>query len=224
MINPVKVKICGVTRRVDAIHAADVGADYVGMILTGGFGRSISASVAADISDSIEIPTVGVFVDEAPDVVAARCEVAGVEVAQLHGSESPYDVQGLREAGPWRIWKSFSMRDPEEASRLPRPFAEIVDGVLFDAWHPDVPGGGGTPFAWADFRVERDRLNRSVEFVLAGGLHAANVDEAISALKPDIVDVSSGVERAPGVKDPRKVEAFVQRARGANAAAGDSSP
>lgn len=220
----VRVKICGVKRPSDAVHAAQAGADYVGLILSEGFGRSISTEVAAAITDSISQPTVGVFVDEAPESVVEKCRSAGVQVVQLHGVETLASVETIRESGPWEVWKSFSMRDPGEVMQRIRPFLGAVDGVLFDAWNPNVPGGAGTTFNWVDFQAGRDALPGELDFVLAGGLNSSNVEEAISALRPDIVDVSSGVEGSPGVKDARMVEDFIQRAHGAGAGtgAGDS--
>lgn len=217
MTRRVRVKICGVKGTTDAVHVARAGADYVGMILSEGFGRSISAEIAAAISDSIPQPTVGVFVDESPSAVVAKCRVAGVRIVQLHGTETPTDIERIREAGPWKIWKSLSVRNAEEAAQHVRPWVDAVDGVLFDTWHPDVPGGVGATFPWVDFRVARDGLPPGIDFVLAGGLNPSNVHEAISVLRPDIVDVSSGVESSSGVKDANMVEDFIQRARGAGA-------
>lgn len=215
MSHPVRVKLCGMTRPTDAVHAVSAGADYVGVILSEGFGRSISPEVAAAISGSIAKPTVGVFVDESPEVVVAKCRSAGVQIIQLHGSEPPPDIEYIRGAGSWTVWKSFSVRDPEEATQRVHRYVNAVEGILFDAWHPEVPGGTGTNFHWAEFRTGRDALPAEVDFVLAGGLNASNVQEAIQALGPDIVDVSSGVEISTGVKDTMMVEEFIRRVRSA---------
>lgn len=212
-----RVKICGITRRRDAVAAVRAGAAYVGAVLVPGSRRAVAPEAAREIGRGLDASLVALSVDGPPGAVAAAAEAAGARVLQLHGGEPPGDVARIREAGPWRVWKAVRIRGGEDAAgelrRAIDRYGGVIDGLLLDAWHPELPGGTGRPFPWEEVAAARDEVPGGVDVVAAGGLTPANVAEAIRILRPDVVDVSSGVERAPGQKDPALVEAFVARAR-----------
>ena len=133
---------------------------------------------------------------------------------QLHGNEDGEYVEQLRGRGKWAIWKAVRVRDPSDVTEAVEAVGGSVDGLLLDGWHADHVGGSGASFAWEDVRVLRDRIPRELKVIVAGGLTPANVAEAVETLRPDIVDVVSGVELHVRRKDPELVEAFVRNARG----------
>jgi phosphoribosylanthranilate isomerase len=136
----------------------------------------------------------------------------GASVVQLHGEESPADVAQLREQGPWEIWKALSVRGVEDALRGVDAYSGVVDGILLDGWHPHRRGGTGAVFSWKDVAAVRGSIPDELRLVAAGGLNPGNVEEAVRLLKPHVVDVSSGVEAAPGIKSAEKVSEFIQNA------------
>jgi phosphoribosylanthranilate isomerase len=117
--------------------------------------------------------------------------------------------------GDWKIWKALRVRDPGGLAEAVAPWLGLVDGLLLDGWHPDLPGGAGVRFDWNRAAAFRSNLPGGLLFVAAGGLTPENVTEVLPLLRPDVVDVSSGVETAPGIKDPRAVRAFIQAVRSA---------
>jgi phosphoribosylanthranilate isomerase len=197
------VKICGITNEADALLAVAMGADAVGFVFAPS-PRQVAAGKVAEIVRRLptEVITVGVFRDNLAERVVEVVHQAGLRAAQLHGAESVEDCAYVAERVPMVI-KALAANDPglAEASRY------RVDAVLVDAPSP----GSGQLFDW--------RLAEGVpgvrRLLLAGGLNADNVGEAIRRVRPWGVDVSSGVESSPGHKDPRKVRAFVQAARAA---------
>ena len=116
MPDPVRVKICGLTRRRDVEMAADLGADYVGVVLTGGFGRSVDAAAAPGLVRDVPATPVAVLVDEPLDVAATAARALGAGVVQLHGEETPEVAEALRELGPWDVWKAVRVRSAADAS------------------------------------------------------------------------------------------------------------
>ena len=210
-----RVKICGLTRAADARSARAAGADYLGVILSRGFPRSVDAALARSLRSEGGPPLVGVVVDETPAAAAAAARDAGVDVLQLHGDEPPEVLRALRADGPWRLWKAVRPRSAEEIVEAAERYADLADALLVDGWHPERRGGSGTAFPWSALEEARDRLPPELRLVAAGGLTPYNVGEAVARLRPDVVDVSSGVEARPGEKDAAKVEAFVRAARGA---------
>ncbi len=212
-----RVKICGLMRIQDARVAAHAGADFLGTILSAGYGRSVSTTFARQITDEIGLPVVGVTVDEPLDRIVTLAEEAGVAVLQLHGSESPDLIDRLRDQGDWTIWKARRVRTTEEVEQAIEEFGGVADGLLLDGWHPEHSGGSGARFPWDLVEPIRDRFPAELTFVAAGGLRPSNVAEAVSRLKPDIVDVSSGVEITHGIKDVGRLNAFIRNARGKNA-------
>jgi len=208
------VKICGVMRVEDARMAESLGAGYVGMILSGGFQRSVTPEVAAAIASSLEIESVAVLVDESVEVAAVIAETVGAAVLQLHGNEPEGAVAELRAAGDWLVWKALRLREAHDLERGLQRYGGSVDGFLLEGWHPSKVGGSGVAFAWEEFAAARDGLPEGVALIAAGGLTPENVREAVSQLRPDVVDVSSGVELEVGIKDAGLVQAFVTQIRG----------
>ncbi len=206
------VKICGITSIEDARVAVDAGADAVGFVLWPGSPRYVSRETARDIAATLPpfVSRVGVFVDPTSDELRDAAEEIGLDVLQLHGNE---DLDALAPL-PRRVLKAVRVGpgfDPEEALQ----HAGKVAGLLLDAKaEGGLPGGTGRTFDWSLARAVR--LHASY-VVLAGGLTPENVAGAIKLVRPDAVDVSSGVESSPGRKDPDKVRAFIRAARGERA-------
>lgn len=197
------VKFCGFTRADDAAAAVALGVDLVGMVFAPSSPRLVTPEVARDIVLAVagEVRTVGVFVDQdATEILAIRRKV-GFDIIQLHGNETPEECARLTKALGPRVIKAF--RGAEAAS-----YAAEYGGVfarLFDAPRP----GAGEGWDWGTVAtVPRDR-----PVLLAGGLTAANLERAVSLAGPDGVDVASGVESAPGIKDLARMHAFLQVAR-----------
>jgi len=213
---PVKVKICGITRTEDAIVAAHAGADYVGAILSEGFGRSVPIERAVEYGAETRLPVVGVTVDEELDALIRIGEEAELSVLQLHGSEDPGLAARVREAGPWEVWKALRVRTSDEILEALSVWEGVVDGLLLDGWHPEHRGGSGVRFPWDLVVPLRGRFPETLTFVAAGGLTPENVGEAVRRMSPDVVDVSSGVEITHGVKEPGRVRSFVRGARSAS--------
>ena len=208
------IKICGVTTPEDAVAARELGADYVGMILSQGFSRSILPDEAVDIGLVVEAPLVAVLVDESLDEAERIAGLVGASVIQLHGDEDGEYAKELRRRGAWAIWKAVRVREPEDVTRAVEAVGPSVDGLLLDGWHRDRPGGSGVPFSWKSMRVVRERIPNDLRVIAAGGLNPRNVADAVQTFRPDIVDVSSGVELHVRRKDPELVREFVRNARG----------
>jgi len=196
------VKICGTTSEADALLAVAMGADAVGFVFAPS-PRQIAVGLASDIAKRLppEVLTVGVFRDEAPARVVEIVNGAGLRAAQLHGHESADDARWVRQRVPFVI-KAF----PAGAAGIARAADYGADVVMVDSARP----GSGQIFDW-----ELAEVPDGLRLMLAGGLHPANVAEAIARVHPWGVDVVTGVERSPGVKDPVKLRAFVAAAKAA---------
>lgn len=211
----VKVKVCGITRPEDAREAAEAGADFLGAVLIPSSKRHVDPATARAFRTAGGPPLV-VVVDAADPVeTGEEARLAKADVIQLHGSETPRSVGVLRRMGDWKIWKALRVRDPGGLAEAVAPWLGLVDGLLLDGWHPDLPGGAGVRFDWNRAAAFRSNLPGDLLFVAAGGLTPENVTEVLPLLRPDVVDVSSGVETAPGIKDARAVRAFIQAVRSA---------
>jgi phosphoribosylanthranilate isomerase len=204
-----EVKVCGLMRHEDAAVAAEAGARYLGVILAPGFRRSVTPDAARIILESFQAGRVGVFVDADEDTLRSIAEAAGVDVLQLHGDESPELAARMRAAG-WEVWKAVRARDADDFSAAVQRYAGSVDALLVDGYDPASHGGTGARFPWDQVAARRHELPAGLRLIAAGGLRPENVADAVRILRPDAVDVSSGVERAPGEKDPRAVRDFVQ--------------
>jgi phosphoribosylanthranilate isomerase len=208
------VKICGITSAEDARLAVAAGADALGFVFWPMSPRKVDPARAAAIARELPpfVLRVGVFVDMPRAEMARIADAVGLDLLQLHGDEPPEALAGLprRAIKAVRVGKGFAA---DEAMR----YAGCAAGLLVDTRMPgetQLPGGTGVPFDWA---LVKGLAERVPFLVLAGGLGPANVAEAVRAVAPHAVDVSSGVETLPGRKDPAKVRAFVEAARAAEA-------
>ena len=200
----VRIKICGITNKEDALAAAHLGADALGFVFAAS-PRKVSAESAREIIKTLPpfVKTVGVFVDEDPERVSSIAAMCGLDILQLHGSES-VDYCGSFDR---RVIKAVRMQSQDELKNLSK-YVDVVDGLLLDTYVPNKPGGTGITFDWK-LAVEARRYGR---IILAGGLNPENVAAAIKMVKPYAVDASSGLERSPGVKDHEKVAQFIREA------------
>lgn len=208
-----RVKICGLTRAEDARSAAAAGVEYGGVILAPGSPRTVHPEAATGIFAETTLVRCGVFVDETLSGIVEAVRVAGLSVVQLHGDESPDFAAEVRSETGLEVWKAVRPRSGEEFSAAVRHYAAWVDGLLLDGWSAEARGGTGTRFPWEEVAQRRGALGEETRLIVAGGLHPANVGTIIGLLRPDVVDVSSGVECAPGIKDAHRVQEFADAAR-----------
>ncbi|RHW21112.1 phosphoribosylanthranilate isomerase [Pseudomonas jilinensis] len=200
-----RVKICGITRVEDASAAAAAGADAIGLVFYVPSPRAVEPARAAEIVRALPpfVTTVGLFVDAPAEQVRAVLEQVPLDVLQFHGDEpEPYCLQFGR---PYL--KAIRVRAGDDLNALASQWPS-ASGILLDSFKPGVPGGTGLTFDWSMIPSER-----SWSLVLAGGLDASNVAEAVSRVKPWAVDVSGGVEAAKGIKDANKINAFVHEVK-----------
>jgi phosphoribosylanthranilate isomerase len=199
----VRVKICGITNLKDALLAADLGTHALGFNFYPKSPRSIEPEAARDIIKSLPplVVSVGVFVDEEAEAVREVAATVGLDWIQLHGQESPEYCRAMAR----RVIKAFRIQDQSSLAILP-DYRDAVQAFLLDTYRPGTPGGTGETFDWELARQAKDYG----PVILAGGLTAANVGQAITSAQPAAVDVASGVEAAPGRKDPEKVKKFIE--------------
>jgi phosphoribosylanthranilate isomerase len=204
-----RIKICGITSVEDAQAAVAAGADAIGLVFYPQSPRYVTPEQAALIARAVGpfVSTVGLFVNPTQEAVRLVLEQVPLQLLQFHGSESPVFCASFQRP----FIKALRMSEGVDVSAIEREFAEAgALGLLLDSFSPVAPGGTGEAFAW-----ERIPSVRQLPLILAGGLSPANVAAAVKQVKPYAVDVSSGVEIAPGCKDSAKIAAFVQAVRGA---------
>jgi phosphoribosylanthranilate isomerase len=206
---PTRIKICGITRPEDAEQAAKLGVDAIGLVFYGPSPRNVDTEQAGAIVDVLPpfVTSVGLFVNASAAEINAVLEHANLDLLQFHGDETPEFCASFDK--PWI--KAIRMADGVDLHAEAERYSGSW-GLLLDAYHPALPGGTGKSFEWA--RVPDD-LPTSV--VLAGGLTADNVSEAIRIVQPYAVDVSGGVEAEKGIKDWGKMADFVTAVRAADA-------
>lgn len=200
-----RIKICGVTRPDDARAIAEAGADAIGLVFHPPSRRSIDIETAVAVMAALPpfVTTVGLFLDPDAQRVRAVVEGTGVDLLQFHGSETADFCSGF--GRPYI--KAAAMADNDDpvviAEAHPR-----ARGILVDSHAAGEAGGTGRAFAW-----ERLSEQRACRLILAGGLTPDNVAEAIRQVRPDAVDVSSGVEQEPGIKEGSRVRRFIEEVR-----------
>ena len=212
----VQIKICGVTSVDDALACVSGGANWIGLNFHPSSSRRIDPSLASEIVAALpsSAHAVGLFVDRPPDEVASLALRIGLKTVQLHGDEPPTDLIAL---GHLRIIRAFRLGDTEAVAcmlrylRRSQELGRPPDAVLVDAHVAGQPGGTGHAIDNELLRL----LPPLPYLILAGGLTPENVAGRIGQVRPWMVDVASGVESAPGRKDPGRVAAFVRAARGA---------
>ncbi len=207
----VEVKICGLTRAIDAESADAAGAAYLGVIFAGGPRERTPVDARATLSGR-RARKVGVFGTQTVEDIAAVAQQVGLDVVQLHGESDPARVAAVRAATGLEIWAAVRTADgvlPPDAELL----ADAADALLVDALVPGRAGGTGVTIPWGMLGESLDAMERGHRIVLAGGLTPENVSEAIGYVSPTVVDVSSGVESAPGIKDHARIRAFIGAVR-----------
>jgi phosphoribosylanthranilate isomerase len=199
------LKVCGITRLTDALHAVNEGATALGFVFWPRSPRYVAPERAAELIAELPstVMTVGVFVNESVDGIRSVAGQAGLSAVQLHGDEPPAYADAL----PWPIFRAVTVENAVAAADAWTPDATL----LLDAADPERRGGTGITVDWSRAAA----LARERRVVLAGGLTPKNVGEAVDMVQPYGVDVSSGVEESPGVKDFMKVAKFLASARAA---------
>jgi len=197
-----RVKICGITRPDDALRAAHLGADAIGLVFYDKSPRAIDVDIARDILAVLPpfVTVVGLFVDPTPRHVAAVLHRVPLDILQFHGNEEPGECTAYNKPYIKAIRVKDGLNLHEQAKRY-----TSARGLLLDTYVPGVPGGTGQAFNWS---LIPKNLNKHI--ILAGGLTPKNVWQVISAVRPFAVDVSSGVEVEKGIKDPEKMAAFIR--------------
>jgi phosphoribosylanthranilate isomerase len=210
MATPIQIKICGVTNSDDARACVELGADMIGFNFYRESPRYVEPAIVRRIVDVLPPRTcaVGVFVDTGPAESRKLAKTAGLRCVQLHGHTTPESCSELvREFRVIRALSTNTQFEPEHTAAFPDC------DVLIDAYHPELRGGTGQTCDWSAARAAM-RYTRFL--ILSGGLDGQNVGRAIAAVTPHAVDVCSGIESAPGVKDHRKLEQFISSVRAAS--------
>lgn len=207
-----RIKICGLTTPQDAVAAIELGADALGFNFFPGSKRYVRIESArewiAELPDNVE--KLAVLVNPGWDEAKAVAATPGITGLQLHGAETPEFCRKLTEAGI-RFEKALPVKGPDSLAKVPNFFTRTV---VLDSATAEEFGGSGRSFPWEIAR-RFVQAHRDLQVVLAGGLSAANVGEAVTLVRPFGVDVTSGVESVPGHKDYGRVRAFIAEARGA---------
>lgn len=201
-MNRTRIKFCGMTRLEDVQAAVEIGVDAVGFVFVPGTPRAVDAAQAARLVSAVPpfVATVGLFLDADPATIDAVLAEVQLDLIQFHGSESPEAC--ARHGRPWV--KALAMGGPVDLDFQMSRYAG-ARGLLLDAHRAGERGGRGEVFDWS---LIPPAIARRI--VLAGGLGPHNVADAVRAVRPWAVDVSSGIESAPGIKDPARMEAFVR--------------
>lgn len=208
----VKIKICGITNKQDALEIAPLGPDLFGFIMYPKSPRFVEERTAKEIVSSLKgrVPAVGVFVNEKPEKVASLSRSCGFDYVQLHGDETPEYVRLLKTEG-LQVIKAFRIKDE---AVLDEAMKYDADFYMFDAFEKGLYGGTGKAIDDKLLRILfQHRISKEKKIFLSGGLSAENIGGVLSAFKPFAVDASSLLEKSPGKKDIEKVGLFIQKVR-----------
>jgi phosphoribosylanthranilate isomerase len=204
------IKVCGVTTVGDAAMVVAAGVDFLGLNFWSGSKRRVDVATAHELAAAGRaagpVTLVGLFVDADADDIAITAAAVGLDAVQIHGEDDPAVLAAIARTGV-AVWKAVAVAGAADIDGIAALVQSPVTTVLLDAPSPGR-GGSGQRFDWALARRAVERYPRH-QIALAGGLTADNVGAAIAAVRPWAVDVASGVERAPGIKDPDRVRAFV---------------
>ena len=208
-----RIKICGINTATALDAAVAAHADHIGLVFFAPSPRNLTLSEAAKLGAQAagRIGKVGLFVDADERTIAEAVEAAGLDALQLHGRETPVQAARLRARHGLPVWKALAVTQRDDLRGM-ADYSGAADLILFDAKTPEgsaLPGGSGLVFDWTLLSGYRG----SVAWGLAGGLSPDNVGEALRITQAPLVDVSSGVESAPGVKDVDRIAAFCKAAR-----------
>lgn len=208
----VRAKICGLNEPAGVHAAVEGGAAFVGFVFYPPSPRAVTPARAADLAELVPtgVGKVGLFVDASDDEIDAVLAAAPLDMLQLHGGESPERVAALRQRTGLKVMKVFKVAAAADLEPVP-DWYEVVDWLMFDARPPKdmknaLPGGNALAFDW----VLLKEWDFPLPWMLAGGLNAGNVAEAVQLSGARYVDTSSGVEDRPGVKNPEKIAAFLE--------------
>ncbi len=214
---PVEAKICGLTRPEDAALAAANGAWRLGVIFAGGPRLVDVPRARAIVAAAPRVPVMGVFGTQPVETILETVDAAGLGGAQLHGAYSTRDAAWLRQRGV-AVWRVIDLAPVGWSRETVIEAMAEADALLVEPRVAGGSGGRGVPLALDIARAARDAV-RGTCFVLAGGLTPGTLREAIRVVEPDVVDVSSGVEMSPGIKDPERLVRFLEIVRDARTAA-----
>jgi phosphoribosylanthranilate isomerase len=208
-----RVKVCGLKEPARVEQAVALGASFVGLVFYPASPRHVDPALARELAALVPegVRTVGVVVDPDDALLDAILQAVPLDILQLHGHETPERVAEIGLRTGCRVMKALRVEEAADLAAVP-DFAGAADMILFDAKPPrDAawPGGHGLPFDWR--LLETISLDKP--WALAGGLHAGNLEAAVALTRAPIVDVSSGLESRPGIKDPAKLEGFFAAAR-----------
>ena len=209
-----ETKICGLTRPEDAAVSVAAGARYLGVVYAGGPRRIDDAAARAVVAAAEDVPVLGVFGTQSVAEILRIAARVGLSGAQLHGRYREVAAAELRRAGllVWRVARVGSIEELDDVAAL----ACEADALLVEPRVPHALGGAGVPLALA-LGIEARRRLTGIRLVLAGGLTPETVGEAVALVRPDVVDVSSGVESRPGIKDPFRIAQFLEAVVGHHA-------
>ena len=209
-----KIKICGITRLQDALYAAHAGADALGFNFSRMSPRLIAPEMAKEIIDKLPpfVQSAGIFVEHSPEEINAICRLCNLQIAQLHSDRySPEQARSITAAKVIRVFRPEDNFAVEEVFEFASKSG--INSFLFDAYRPDMAGGTGESIGVSLATRIFNQIRSSCYAVLAGGLNADNISEAIRRVQPYGVDTASGVESEPGIKDPEKIASFIRAVR-----------
>lgn len=214
MPSDVSVKVCGLTSAAAMEDAAKAGARYAGLVFFEKSPRNVSIDQAREIALAapIGLAKVALTVDASDDFLQAMLDKVAIDIIQLHGKETPERVREVKAKFGLPVMKAVGVADKDDLIKIDM-FSEVADQILVDAKAPkgaDLPGGNGLSFDWTLIQGRR----WSTPWMLAGGLTPETARRAVEMTGARQLDVSSGVESAPGIKDAQKMQAFVQAAQG----------